>query len=279
MAYLKSPSAAWQARPGFSGLGAVRRRRLSGNPGGWPTAASVMWGASPVFAFPNRQLPVLTPGNGAQPIVADGGTLPTRGNRNGGPIVRWIFDGSGGGSSTTNTGAGSTAANVSGTPVPVGYPTNQIYVEPGGAFWEFSAASGVWKNVGTPYNVGGSASQTSTTSGSLAVPGAPVSPVPAGYPTNSLYTYTDGSVWQYNAAAGGWVEVQGPSTTTSALTPSGTPAAAAAPAVMAMPPVSSYQSILDWLSGSTLISGVPNWIIAAGAGFAAIKLMNPKRGR
>lgn len=39
-------------------------------------------------------------------------------------------------------------------------------------------------------------------------------------------------------------------------------------------PVGDTQSLLDWLSESTLITGMPNWVIAAGGGIAALWLMN-----
>jgi hypothetical protein len=47
-------------------------------------------------------------------------------------------------------------------------------------------------------------------------------------------------------------------------------AAAAAPVASAMPAVSSYQSVLDWLSESTLISSLPNWGVVAGMGLAVV---------
>jgi hypothetical protein len=289
MAYLKSASPAWQARPGFSGLGSMRRR--SGLHGVATQAQQqqlfrTIYANSPSMLatmpaqpsiWPSRgfnHLPVLTapivnpvtPGNGVTANTPTDGTTPAP---RGGRWWQQLTNPGGSGSSTTNTGAGSTAAQVSGSPVPVGYPTTQIYVAPGGAFWEFNGTS--WQSVGTPYNVGGGSTPASTTSSTT-------SPVPAGYPTNSLYTYTDGSVWQYNAAIGGWTEIQGPSsTTTSLLTDSGAPVGT--PTTTVMPADTGYQSLLDWLSGSTLISGVPNWIMAAGIGLAAIKLMHSGKGR
>jgi hypothetical protein len=292
MAYLKSANAAWQARPGFSGLGAMRRRRGLRGFGAVPTTfATAIPGFAPTVVFGSRSL-----GPIAAPIWQQsriGTVLPGITPAQTASIAAQ--------QSTTNTGAGSTAANVSGSPVPVGYPTNSIYVDSNGGFWEYSSAQGTWLNVGTPYNVGGTATSAPSTTASTTASGAvvPYSPVPAGYPTNMLYTYTDGSVWQYNASIGGWTEIQAPSTTTSMLTSSGVPTGTPTTApytdsagnvwtynpttgqwAISVPASSSgYQSILDWLSTSTLISGVPNWIIAAGAGFAAIKLMNPSRGR
>lgn len=296
MAYLKSANPMWQARPGFSGLGALRRRRglrglgatttifSTAIPGFAPTSVIGSRSLGPIAAAPFQQarigtvIPGITPSQVAQIAAQQAAS-----------------------GSTTNTGAGSTAANVSGSPVPVGYPTSSIYVDSNGGFWEYSAAQGTWLNVGTPYNVGGTAASAPSTTTSTTASGAiaPYSPVPAGYPTNLLYTYTDGSVWQYSASIGGWTEIQGPSTTTTALTSSGVPVGTptTAPytdsagnvwtynpttgqwAISVPASTSGYQSILNWLSTSTLISGVPNWIIAAGAGFAAIKLMNPSGRR
>lgn len=51
-------------------------------------------------------------------------------------------------------------------------------------------------------------------------------------------------------------------------------AAAAAPVADSMPAESSYQSVLDWLSEQTLISGMPNWGIVAGVGLAVVFLQS-----
>lgn len=56
-------------------------------------------------------------------------------------------------------------------------------------------------------------------------------------------------------------------------------AAAAAPTADSMPAESSYQSVLDWLSEQTLISGVPNWGIVAGVGLAVVFMQSRARGR
>lgn len=55
------------------------------------------------------------------------------------------------------------------------------------------------------------------------------------------------------------------------------PAASATGATAAAPATSGYQSILDWLSEQTLISGFPNWGIVA-AGGAAFLLIQAKVG-
>jgi len=39
---------------------------------------------------------------------------------------------------------------IPGSPVPVGYPTNQIFVDTSGNQWQFSVATGQWSNIGNP---------------------------------------------------------------------------------------------------------------------------------
>ena len=87
-------------------------------------------------------------------------------------------------------------------------------------------------------------------------------PVPPNYPVIRSYVASDGSVWQFNAAQNQWVNVSAPSPAAAAA-----PAAPPAPvsiAVTSAPAASPYQSILDWLTQSTLISPVPNWIVGGG---------------
>jgi hypothetical protein len=123
-----------------------------------------------------------------------------------------------------------TGANYAGTPVPVGFPTNQFFVSNDGSVWEYSQAQGGWINTGTPYNV-------SAPSSSAALPAA-------------------GS----SAAS---------------------PASAAAPVVNITTPAqeSTYQTILDWLGQSTLISSVPNWVLVLGAGLVALKISRGSESR
>lgn len=116
-----------------------------------------------------------------------------------------------------------------------------------------------------------------------AIPG---SPVPANYPTNQIFVYTDGTQWQFFPAQGAWVNLGIPygtnsgtaaarSTTTSALDTGGTPAAPVS--VSVAPSSSSFQPILDWLSQNTLIAAVPNWVPTAGVALLAFKFMGGKR--
>jgi hypothetical protein len=41
----------------------------------------------------------------------------------------------------------------------------------------------------------------------------------------------------------------------------------------AAPAASEYQTIFDWLTQQTLISSVPNWIVAGGVALLAFKFM------
>jgi hypothetical protein len=86
---------------------------------------------------------------------------------------------------------------------------------------------------------------------------------------NNQASYTSSSqqqalIAQYealqNAGAGGSAAAAPPSATATTTTAS-----------------SGYSDILDWLSENTLIAAVPNWVVAGGAGLAALWLMN--RGR
>jgi hypothetical protein len=193
------------------------------------------------------------------------------------------------------------------SPVPSGYPTDQIYVSPSGAFYEYNSTSGQWVDVGTPYNTGAAATAgTTSTYANSPVPSTwptdevyqdssgnewvyngqswtnygptsyfPGTSIPITTPTNEIYTDALGNQWSYSN--GNWQLIASPSSTTSALTAAGTPTQGATSVTGSPAPVSGTESLLDWFSESTLISGVPNWVLAAGAGLLALKLM--KRGR
>lgn len=101
------------------------------------------------------------------------------------------------------------------------------------------------------------------------------SPVPSTQPTNQPYTDSVGNIWTYGAS--GW-QVTG--NVSSALTSGGGGSAAAAPSVtVSQPTVSPYQSVLDWLSQETLVTGVPNWGIVAAAAVGLVLLKNRNGGR
>jgi hypothetical protein len=129
-------------------------------------------------------------------------------------------------------------------------------------------------------NTAGTATATATNTGT---------PVPGNFPTNQLFINTDGSQWIYSATQAKWISAgtpvnvnagssaaatttpaaQTPAPVSAAVDPSQVSAAAAAPAT------SDYQSVLDWLGQSTLISGIPNWGIALGAGLLVAHVMKP----
>lgn len=104
-------------------------------------------------------------------------------------------------------------------------------------------------------------------------------PVPPGFPTNQFYVAPDGSVWEYSVSSNSWFNtgtpynVNAPGGGATAPTPAATTDSGAS-----QPPVSvtvstpasesGYQSILDWLTQQTLISGFPNWTILAGGALA-----------
>lgn len=157
------------------------------------------------------------------------------------------------------------------SPVPAGYPTNQAYFAVDGSVWSYSSSSGQWMETEPP---GSSQNPSSGYISTLA------SPVPAGYPTTQPYFSTDGSVWNYNSTIARWVETQLPGSAAAALLnqqASGTPVTSAAP-VTVQTGASSYQSVIDWFSQDTIISGIKNvWIL--GAGFLAYTFLKNKGRR
>jgi hypothetical protein len=140
------------------------------------------------------------------------------------------------------------------------------------------------------------------TPGTTAAPANyPNTPVPVTFPTNQYYVNTaDGSVWEYSASAGTWLNTGVPYNV-NAPTPAQTAAQnAAAQAATTTPttstaPISttiapdlttgtSYQSILDWLSQNTLAASlgfnVPNFVVVIAVGAGVLWFMQrPKAGR
>lgn len=100
------------------------------------------------------------------------------------------------------------------------------------------------------------------------------SPVPVTQPTNQPYTDSMGNIWTYGV--GGW-QITG--NVSSALTSAGGGSVAPAPAASAPLASSPYQSVLDWLSQETLITGFPNWGVALAAVGGIILLKNRSEGR
>lgn len=159
------------------------------------------------------------------------------------------------------TGAPSTiqSYDAAGNPVYAVPPAGQAitgYDQYGNPIYGGAASASTFGPAAYGYGAG-SALQTSATA---ATAGAT-----AGFPTNPTngQTYVDssGNTWTYSSASG-WQETAAASTAAAATDTSG------------------YQSILDWLSESTLISGFPNWGVAAVVGLGAVWLMNRQsRGR
>lgn len=140
-----------------------------------------------------------------------------------------------------------TPAAPTGSPVPAGFPTNQLFMAPDGSQWAYSTAQGQWINVGTPFDLS-----------VASVPPATSITMPASTPTiGSSYTDPSGNVWTYNGVQ--WV------ITTQAASPTIAAAAAAAG-------TSPYQTIINFLTQESLITGIPNWLVGVGVGlgFAAV---------
>jgi hypothetical protein len=190
---------------------------------------------------------------------------------------------------------------VAGTPVPVGFSVNSPFIASDGSQWEYSTAQGVWINVGTPYNLAAPSAATPTATPTVANASTAAqvagTPVPVGTSTTQIFTDAYGDTWQYSPSYGVWVETYSATATSTALTtassavPAGT--STAAPYTDASgntwtynatigqwvmtAAASGYSSILNWLTQQTLISGIPNWIIAAGVGFVALKFSQSGR--
>lgn len=211
------------------------------------------------------------------------------------------------------TANGSPTSTYPNSPVPASWSQNASYVDSSGAIWEYSPSQGTFINVGTPYNTGGSAATpfatTSTPAATAAAALTPTAnqsytasdgsvwqynattlqwtevsaPTAAGVAaaaaaagiaatSGAIYTAADGSQWQYNATTGIWQEVSGATlTTTSSSAGASTPALVAATGTTE----SDYQSVLDWLTQSTLVPSVPNWIMALGIGLVVWKITHP----
>lgn len=122
--------------------------------------------------------------------------------------------------------------SVTGTPVPAGFPTNQLFMAPDGSQWAYSTAQGQWINVGTPYDLSVASNPPPA---STSVPPA-VAPAPV-------------------------------SVTVSAPAPA--------------PTSSPYQTILDFATQSSLITGIPNWLVGVGVllGFKVVEGMSGGRRR
>jgi hypothetical protein len=170
------------------------------------------------------------------------------------------------------SGSGVYAPTGTSTPPPATWPTNQPYTDPNGNVWTYSAATG-WQITSNAYGPG-------------ALTATGVNVVPANWPTNEPYTDASGNEWVYTG--NGWqISSYGtganPYTSAAAETAAmqqqaygGYGAASGAPAAAAPASGGGYESILNWLSEETLISGMPNWLLVAAAG-VGFMLLNKRR--
>lgn len=133
-----------------------------------------------------------------------------------------------------------TSTGNSGTPVPAGYPTSQIFVDSNGAFWQYSAAQSQWVNVGTPYNTGAGGVPPAAPTGST--PSAPTS------------------------------------LTTPTTAPAPVTTVSIAPASSTYSDILNWLEE-DTLGATIGFPSIPNWIVVAGAGALAWKLSHSSGGK
>jgi hypothetical protein len=159
------------------------------------------------------------------------------------PQGKWISVGTPYNVNAPGTPASTPTSTASGyytnTPVPLSWPTNQVFTDVNGNQWAYNAGYGTFQMTSSVFQ----SSALSTSSG-----------VPAGTSTNAPYTDASGNTWVYNPSTGQW-------TISSA--------AAASP----------YTSVLTWLSQATLLSPIPNWALVAGLGFVALKFSQSSGAR
>ncbi|MGA7793429.1 MAG: hypothetical protein WCA19_10350 [Candidatus Acidiferrales bacterium] len=198
------------------------------------------------------------------------------------PAPTSVYVSSGGGTASPGfSTARSSPQQVAGTPVPIGFPTDSVFInQADGSQWEYSSLQGSWISVGTPYNLAApsaaslpqqpqvsSAAAASTGSTSAQVYGTPV---PIDYPTTSLYVDSSGNTWQFSGATNTW--------TVSALAATST---AAATTTTTTTSLSVTDQVAAWLSGSTAIGtwSVPNALLAGGVALGVALLMGGSKKR
>jgi hypothetical protein len=141
-----------------------------------------------------------------------------------------------------STPASAATGYYTNTPVPLSWPTNQVFTDSTGNQWAYNLGYGTFQ----------------MTPSSLATAPLSSASVPAGTATNAPYTDASGNTWIYNPSTGAWA------LSTSA----------------AASPYSSILNFLSQTSlGSAVGLAIPNWIVLAGLGFVALKFSNPSRGR
>jgi len=194
-----------------------------------------------------------------------------------------VYVSSGGGTASPSFGINrSSAAQVAGTPVPIGFPIDSVFINPSdGSQWEYSSSQGAWISVGTPYNLAApSAAPASLPAVPTAAPIAATAstatqvygtPVPIGYPTTSPYIDSSGNTWQFSGATNTWTVSALASTT--AASPTTSTVVTAAPGLT--------DQVASWLSGTTPIMSynVPNALLAAGVALGVALLMGGGKKR
>jgi len=135
-------------------------------------------------------------------------------------------------------------STVAGTPVPVGFPITQIFVDPVGHQWMYQQATGQWIDATRAAQQAAITSEQQQAAQIAAAtatsPGGPESPTLVTSPTVSPYLPNQPSLSPVNVS----------------VTSAG----------------SGYSDILNWLTESTLISPIPNWVLLAGGGLLVLKL-------
>jgi hypothetical protein len=143
-----------------------------------------------------------------------------------------------------------------GTPVPVGWPTNQSYIDSSGNVWTYTSTAG-WQNTGTVSSLQATVAAGSTTAGTTIASTTTTAvaqtgtPVPAGYPTDEAYVDASGNTWTWTSASG-WTITAAASIVGSAS--------------------DWFGELTTWLQSSTIFSGVQNFWTVAGVGAAGIVL-------
>jgi hypothetical protein len=122
----------------------------------------------------------------------------------------------------------------------------------------------------------------------IAAPTGPVvsplsSPVPDGTPTDAIYEAPDGSQWEYNPAIAEWQELSAANVVQAepvdfsqydqSLAEASSVALAPAPATATL----TASVTPNWFTESTIWAAVPNYVLAAGAGFLALLFLRGKR--
>lgn len=242
------------------GLGAALTSNPTANPAFFDASNPAATVTQPYAGFVDPYAAnVVGPMNSVLPVAAvtpitasSSTTTPGRG---------WTRNPRGSTTTTPATYTDPTAPAAPGSPVPENFPTSQLFVDSSGNTWQYSSSSGQWGQIST----GTTASPSGYYSGTL---------VPNGTPTNEPYVDSYGNVWIFNAAANSWSV--GSSNNAALLAQEAAAAGATTAATVAAPAESDTQSLLDWLSQQTLITGVPNWALAIGVGFIALKLSSGK---